>query len=61
MNFWPAPKSFTLCWASMPSSADLQRQPQVPNTGKFTWYIEQVTENEVGIYTERPIYKNNSV
>lgn len=36
-RFWLAPKSYTLCRVSMPSSAGLQRQPQVPNTGKLTW------------------------
>lgn len=42
-RFWLAPKSYTFCWASMPSSADLQRQPLVPNTGKFTWSIDHIT------------------
>lgn len=63
-RFWLAPKSYTFCWASMPSSADLQRQPLVPNTGKFTWSIDHITmheNNEMKHEAVRSIYRDDSV
>lgn len=63
-------KSYTLCWASMPSSADLQRQPQVPKTGIYIFLVYRPGNNahtgnemkhETGTCKERSIYKDDSV
>lgn len=63
-------KSCPLCWASMPSSADLQRQPQVPKTGICIFLVYRTGNNahagneikhETGTCTDLAIYKDDSL